>query len=487
MEAIKLLTPNNIKELDQKAINMGIPELLLMEDAAYGVFSAIKNLYKGYKVIIICGPGNNGGDGMALGRILKSAGWNVYFYFPFKTNYKGASLINYNISKDIEQIELSESSLSHNTLIVDALFGVGLNRNIEPEIAELINKVNKSKSKVLSIDIPSGINGLNGSVMGSAIKADTTVTLCAHKIGLHLYPGNSFCGKIILSEISIPKTLINALKTPQLNTLLPIKKKERESYKTSYGKVAIIAGSSNYYGAPYFASKASLLSGSGYTTLISEKNVNNTCAGLAPEVIYRDDIDLKKVISSTTTTVIGPGIGLNKRAERLFTETVSLNPDNLVIDGDALTMLAQNPEILENFTGLAILTPHYGEAAKLLDCSIESVKNNLLSCAKDLSRKYSATTVLKGAKTIISTIQGEIYINKTGSPVLGTAGSGDVLAGIIAGQLGLFKDITEAVRSSVYIHGLIGNILEDKLGSFGITAQDILNTLPEAINSCTSD
>lgn len=485
MEAIKLLTPNQIKELDQKAINIGIPELLLMEDAAYGVFSTIKELYKGYKVIIICGPGNNGGDGMALGRILKSAGWSVCFYFPFKANYRGASLTNYNISKDIEQIELSGSVLSQNTLIVDALFGVGLNRDIEPEIAELINTVNNCKSKVLSIDIPSGVNGLNGSIMGSAIKADTTVTLCTHKVGLHLYPGNSLCGNIILSEISIPKALIDELKTPQLNTFLPIKKKKRDSHKTSYGRVAIIAGSLNYYGAPYFASKASLLSGSGYTTLVSESNVNNTCAGLAPEVIYRDDKDLKDVIRSANTTVIGPGLGLNCRAERLFTETVSLNPNTLVIDGDALTLLSQNPKILDKFTGELILTPHYGEAAKLLGCSIESVKNNLLKSAKDISRKYSAITVLKGAQTIISSEKGNIYINKTGSSVLGTAGSGDVLAGIIAGQLGLFTNITEAVRSSVYIHGLIGNILEDKLGSFGITAQDILNTLPAAINSCT--
>lgn len=486
MEAIKLLTPNQIKELDQKAINLGIPEIVLMEDAAYGVFSVIKELYQGHKVIIICGPGNNGGDGLALGRILKSAGWSVHFNFPFNPNYKGASLTNYNISKDIEHIELSQSIFSQDTLIVDALFGVGLNRDLQPEIVELVEKVNNSLSKVLSIDIPSGVNGLTGSIMGSAIKADTTVTLCAHKIGLHLYPGSTHCGNLILSEISIPKALIDELKTPQLNSLLPIKKKDRDSYKTSYGRVTIISGSSNYYGAPYFSSKASLLSGSGYTTLISERNVNSTCATLAPEVIFKEDKELSDAVSSASTTVIGPGLGLNNRAENLFKETINLNPKTLIIDGDALTLLSLNPEILKEYGGDSILTPHYGEAAKLLNCSTEYVKHNLINCAKDISKKYTSTTVLKGTHTIISTKTGDIFINKTGSPVLGTAGSGDVLAGILAGQLGLFSNQTDAVRSSVYIHGLIGNILEEKLGSFGITAQDILDTLPEAINYCSS-
>lgn len=484
MEVMKLLTPKQIKEIDSKSINdYKIPELLLMEDAAYGVFSVIKRRFKNYRVVVICGPGNNGGDGMALARILNSAGWDVNLTFTGECRYKEASLTNFNLCSEINSIPKEEIPFTEKTLVVDAIFGIGLNREVAKDITELFNRINSSKSKILSIDIPSGINGLNGKIMGStAIKADITVTICAPKLGMYMFPGHNYCGEIIVCEISAPPEIINTLKAPEFNKPVAITKSAKSCHKTTYGKTVTVAGCKNYYGAPYFASKAALLSGSGYSTLISQKEIIGVCAVLAPEVIYKEESDLKTSVDSKTTVIIGPGIGLDSRAENLIKEVSDLNPKNLIIDGDALTIISKKPELIKRFSNCLILTPHPAEAARLLNKTTTDIEDSRLESVKEISKKYNSITVLKGSHTLISAEDETTYLNSVSSSALATAGSGDILCGVIAGLLGRCNPV-DAVRAGVYIHGLSGTILEKKVGLFGNTTNNILQAIPEAINS----
>lgn len=484
MEALELLAPDQVKEIDRESIeNHKIPEILLMEDAAYGIYNIIKKKFSEKRVIIVCGPGNNGGDGMALARILEADNFDVSLTFTHGKSYTGASLTNYKLSKHIKKLDLAYKELTSNTLIVDAIFGIGLNRVIDKETSTLINRVNNAKSKVLSVDIPSGISGLTGEVLGkSAIKADITATIYRPKIGMYLFPGYTHCGHIEVVNISIPQDLVKDKYTPYINSPIALTPRVKNCHKTTYGKVLAVAGSSNYYGAPYFTSKATLISGSGFTTLISEKEVIKSCAQLAPELVFREDCELQNSLKESSVVVFGPGLGLNSRTDKLFMEVVKSSPKKLIIDADGITTLSKTPNIIKNFQGDLIMTPHPGEAAKLLDTTIESIEKNRIQSAKDISQKYNCFTVLKGAHTVIATPGKSIFINICSSSTLATAGSGDILCGVIAGLLCRI-DTVSAVRASVYIHGLAGKKLESSLGREGSTANNILAMLPEALNS----
>lgn len=479
---MNIYTPSQIKSIEKKAIDISLlTEELLMENAAHAVFRIIEKNYNNYKITICCGPGNNGGDGLALARILQCEGWNVKLMFLYPPNYKGISLKNFNRTKNIEIIDHLDLPNSNDHLIIDALFGIGLNREMDSLTTNIINKINKSVSPVVSVDIPSGIEGHYGNIIqDTVVNADITVTFIGYKLGMFSYPANEHCGRIVVSTISIDGSILNSEKSPQLNTPILLNKRDRNSHKCSNGKILTIAGSSSYFGAPYFASKAALLSGSGFSVLISDDKINSVCATLAPEIVYRTEKDLTETIKSSTTVVFGPGVGLTEKSMILLDKTISQSPENLIIDADGLTLLSKDLFLADKIKNTFVITPHPGEMARLIGKSVKDVELDRIGSALTLSKKLNAIVLLKGIFTVITTPSGEIYINNCSSITLATAGSGDILCGIISGLSGK-NTLLEAVRAGVYIHGLSGKIAEEQIGSEGVTATDILNAIPKAV------
>lgn len=484
METMKILTPEQIRNVEKIAISeYNLTADILMENAAHAMFREIQKRYKGFKICIICGPGNNGGDGFAIGRILFTEGWDVSISLLKKSKYVSASLRNY---KSVEKLGLICSQLplfDEKTLIIDAIFGIGLNRALEPETEILIEKINNSISPVLSVDIPSGIDGLTGNIMGKhSIIADLTVTFITPKQGHFNFPGADHCGELITSKISIPQVILKEIISPQINSPVILKNRDRNIHKGSYGKVLTIAGSSKYFGAPYFVSKSVLLAGSGYSTLITTPDVAKSCATLAPEVIYREEKDIPLLIKVSSAVVFGPGIGINDRGRSLFKVVLNNSPEKLIIDGDGLSLLSEDLNVIKGFSGDCILTPHPKEMSKLLKVSINDIEKNRVGYALKLSKELKCYIVLKGVYTVISTPTGNVYINTNSSNTLATAGSGDILSGIIASLTG-YTTTENAVRAGVFIHGSAGILAEIKIGKIGVTSSDLIKEIPLSVNN----
>lgn len=465
MEALGVYTPAQIKEIESIAINkFEIPETVLMEHAALSVFNFInKNFSKERRIILICGPGKNGGDALALGRILYSNHWDIKI-FHSKSSFLPQ------LTK-IEEIQKDD-------VVVDGLFGTGLNREIGGEFYKTIEYINRLNPTVISLDIPSGVSALNGGIVGGiAVKSDFTITFCWEKIGLYNYPGSNYCGEIIPTRINIPLEVFSNIDTrTYINDSPKFPGRKRNAYKTSYGRVLIISGSENYYGAPYFATKASVISGSGYTTLLSNPRVIDSIAPKVPEAIFKTSESLLNELLSNDFILYGPGIGSNyKMLEQILKST----PKSLLIDGDGLGEILLNKELFFNYKGDKIITPHPGEAAKLLGRSVEDINSNRVESARELTRIYNTNAVLKGEYSVISFLSGNCYINKRGSQTLATAGSGDILSGVIAGLVG-YLGVNEGVKSGVFIHSLMGEIAEKKYGSTALSASELLSSLREA-------
>lgn len=480
METIRLFTPDQIKSIEQRAINeFFIPELILMENAAMALYSRIEDKFKGFKVVVLVGPGNNGGDGMALSRILCSKGWNVKNYFLKKPNYKGASQTNYLACKHVPAVE--KLNLDNKTLVIDALFGTGLSREFDSKTLDIISEVNESNAKVVSADIPSGISALSGEIVGGkAIKADYTITFCSNKLGLYIFPGHSHCGEIVVDTISIPKDIIETTNTNLfLNTSVKYPIRLNPCHKTSYGKTLVLSGSKNYYGAPLFACKASLLSGSGYTTLCTSKEVIKSVSKSLPEVVYRDCMEYISEVQGAGFIVYGSGLG-DDVDKGVLKNILKEAKGSVLIDGDGFKLMDGLLEELRGFPGDLILTPHPKEAASLINKTTDEINKNRVSNAIEISKKYNATVVLKGTHSVIAFETGEVFINTIGSTALSTAGSGDILCGIIAGLSG-FMGVFDAVRSGVYLHGKMGKLAFNEIGSVGITATDLLKFIPGAM------
>lgn len=459
MEIIKIITPTQIRELEKEAVEkQNLSHELLMENAAHALFRTIEDRFFGFKIIIVNGPGNNGGDGVILARILESEDWDV------KLSFKG-------FDKEI---------LTDKSVVVDAIFGIGLNRDLDDFTASIISKINSSPAKVIAVDIPTGVNALTGEIMGNiAVKADITVSFLSAKSGMFLFPGANYCGEIIISPISVKQELINSYKGPCINSKIELKQRSIDSHKCSNGKVLTIAGSEEYHGAAYFSSFSPLLVGAGYSTLITTLTTKLICAGLAPEIIYKTDEDLEHSIKESTSVIFGPGLGINHRSRNLLKEILKLNPQNLIIDADGLNLLSEDLNLLDNIKTTFVITPHPGEMSRLTGKSIKEIEKNRVTYAEDFSKKYNCIVVLKGVYTVIAAPDSETYININSSTTLATAGTGDILSGIIAG-LTSYATLIDAVRAAVYIHGISGKIAEEEIGKVGVTASDILKNIPRA-------
>ncbi len=504
---MKIASIDEIRKLDNRAIiEYGISEELLMENAGNAAYTVIKALssVESKHFVVFAGTGNNGGDGFVVSRKLSSEGGNVSIFILGDVNkITGVSRLNLDRLKNfpVEVYEVRavnrilENSLLEANCVIDSIFGVGLSHEITGLYKEVINEINLSNKTVVSIDIPSGINGDTGEVMGTAVKANYTVTFGLPKRGQFQYPGAEFVGKLFVSHVSYPPQLFETEEIKvELNIPENLPERRRDFHKGDFGKALFIAGSKSYLGAPFFSSYSFLKGGGGVSYLATPESIANISTTEAREVVL---LPLKETSEGTISrvnlqflldfaknmdvVVIGPGISLNVETKELFYAFVKGVEKPLLIDGDGLTLLADNQDIIATKNSPLILTPHLGEFSRITRLETKEIKSRKFEILSEYSQKLNATIVLKGAFTLIAKNDGRILINPSGNPGMATAGSGDVLTGLIAAMIGIGFSAKKAADIGVFIHGFAGDLKAKEIGEDGLTARDIMEGIPYAI------
>jgi len=488
-----LLSGIEMKQIDEYTINvLGIPSLVLMERAALETTHIIrKNIRKSDDIIVVCGSGNNGGDGIAIARMLHLKGYHVEVFFAGdETKSSDETKKQLKIIRNLGLTEYnSYVDFNHAQVIVDAIFGIGLSKPVTGRYREIIKAVNESKATVYAVDIPSGINCNDGKVMGCAIKADYTITFGYNKIGLVLYPGAVYAGRVSVVDIGFPKQALDHVK-PKVaaiatSDLSELPKRYHYSNKGTYGKTLVIAGSKNMSGACYFSAKAAYYTGTGLVKILTTHENRVILGSSLPEAILETydaaaiNLDsLKDTILWADVIVLGPGIGLSDAARTLVKVTLNTSKVPVIIDADALNILSEDMKPLRDRTCPVILTPHIKEMSRLISKETSYITENLIEVSQSLSVNEALICVLKDARTIITNAEGEICINTSGNNGMATGGSGDVLTGIIAGLVAGGLTPFKASALGVFIHGLSGDEACHVKGEYALVASDIINYIP---------
>ncbi|WP_158212454.1 NAD(P)H-hydrate dehydratase [Natranaerobius trueperi] len=508
---MQVVTPKEMNQIDNLAISdASVPGVILMENAANAVTNIVlKKLSTNDPVIvIIAGSGNNGGDGFAIARQLASIGINVQLFFVGKEeNLTGDARTNWEIIRKRDDITIHKeindfSNIKNLTtqadVIIDALLGTGLTgepREPHKTSIEIVNEAKIDQNIVISVDIPSGVNGHTGAVESVAIDADITITFALPKVGLLLYPAKSYVGKLYVAPIGIPEWVTNSvtsdyrfLTMETISSLIP--KRKGDSFKGDFGKSLIIAGSKNMLGAGVLTAHGVLMSGSGLTTLaVPESEVQTVQSKLTEEVMTLGlpsdngkitEID-EVIVKSYDVIAIGPGLGQHKGTKKVVKSVLKNSTKPLVLDADALNVLQDESELLAITEAEKVVTPHIGEFSRLTGYTIEEIKYNSFELALKFACDWNSVVVLKGSPTIITTPEKELYINNTGNPGMATGGCGDVLTGVITSLIGQGLSVKKASILGVYLHGLAGDLAKESLGVYGMKAGDLVNNLSKGL------
>jgi NAD(P)H-hydrate epimerase len=503
---MKVSRVSEMRGLDRTAIEkFGIVEELLMENAGHAAYVVLLQEFglRDRRFIAVCGIGNNGGDGFVVARKIHSNGGSVkVFVLGDKSKFKGAARINLDIIsrlpieiREVESIESIKADIYHCDVIVDAIFGTGLTRPVEGLYRDVVELVNTSGKPVLSVDIPSGVHGDTGTVMGAAIRADYTVTFGLPKLGNMLFPGYELCGRLYVTHISFPPSIYDseALKV-EINLPARLPPRDRDGHKGDFGEVLFIAGASSYFGAPYFAALSFLKAGGGYSRLAAPGAITPFIANKGSEIVFvpqrettsgsialENKSSLLELSEKMDMIVLGPGLSLDEETQQLARELAREITKPLLIDGDGITALCADLQIIARRTAETILTPHLGEMARITGASVGEIAERKVDILQRTARELNAIIVLKGAHSLIGFPDERVFINMSGNSGMATAGSGDVLTGAIAAMFGLGLSVQDAVRKGVFVHGLSGDLAAEDKGEDGMTAQDILDCLPGAV------
>ena len=491
-----------MRALDREAIEgFGIAEELLMENAGEAACAVLGREIglAGKSFVIVCGVGNNGGDGFVVARRLHAAKADVkVIVVGDETRLRGAALKNRQLLSrlpiDVEALN-EIGSLGAGDVVVDALLGTGLSRPVAGLQREVIERINGSGKTVLSLDIPSGVHGDTGAVLGAAVQADLTVTFGLPKRGNLLWPGFGHCGKLYVSPLSFPPSMIEAAGLQvAVNDPLPLPPRHPQGHKGTFGDALFIAGAGSYFGAPYLAALSFLKAGGGYARLAAPAAMTPFLANKGPEIVFAPQQEtpagsialgnkaaLLDFAERVDFVVLGPGLSLDAEAQQLARELAAGLNKPLLIDGDGITALCAEPSILANRQAPTILTPHTGEMTRLTGQSVAEVEADRIPVVQETAARFGAFVVLKGAHSLIGSPDGRVFINLSGNSGMATPGSGDVLTGAIAALFGLGLAIPEAVRMGVFVHGLAGDLAAAETGADGLVASDILRALPAAM------
>ncbi|MEN1761037.1 NAD(P)H-hydrate dehydratase [Anoxynatronum sibiricum] len=510
---MNILTNQQMQQVDNSAISeYMMPSILLMERAAMAVAIAGKELLalEGLAgVLVCCGSGNNGGDGLAAARHFHEMGIPVrILLLSAPEMFTDDTLANYHMAlkwgletefyeDQKEQLEALENWKSGRFLIVDAILGTGISRQISGRTYNVIQWINRHPSPVLAVDIPSGIHGDTGKVMAIAVDAAKTVSFGLPKVGNVSFPGAEYNGSLSVADIGLPPDLL--MKTPyiarrlsesDIADLLPDRPKN--AHKGTFGSLLVIAGSIGYTGAAIMAARGALLSGTGLINIAVQESLNHIFEQTLWEAIttpLKEGEDggfsaegikwMHDQKSRSQAIVAGSGWGNGKGWAEVLEGLLAQVDCPMVLDADALNLLVNRLHLLKELKLPVIITPHPGEMARLTGMSVDAVNNNRLQTALEAAKEWGVHVVLKGAGTIIASPDGEAVINSTGNEGMAKAGSGDVLAGIVGSLLAQGMQPFQAASAACWIHGKAGDVAADAIGKRSITAVDIINALPE--------
>jgi NAD(P)H-hydrate epimerase len=510
-----VVTAEQMREVDRLTIQQyGVPSLTLMERAGEGIAQAILERFgrqakKG--VLVVAGKGNNGGDGFVVARLLKKkrircevallarkedlsadAAHNLRAYLKLKgkvtqVSANGLSLLSQRISK--------------NALIVDAILGTGTRSEVGGLFAEAITLMNASGLPIVAVDIPSGLDTDKGGPLGTAIQAEMTVALAYPKLGEVTYPGLDFVGDLVVADIGIepeavlkvaPKTELLSRET--VGWLVP--RRDADTHKGTYGHLVVVAGSRGKTGAAILACRAAMRTGAGLVTLAAPRSLNNIFASTLVEVMTEPLVDnaaeelepltddaWRRLLERKNALLFGPGIGVNDGTQNSLRWLLRNLDMPWVIDADGLNNLTLESKRLREAKTPPVLTPHPGEMARLIGSSTAAVNADRVETARSYALANRCHLVLKGARTVIATAEGRVFINPTGNPGMASAGMGDVLAGILAALLGQGLATEDALKLGVYLHGFVGDAVAASKGNIGLIASDIIEGIPAGLHS----
>ncbi len=490
-----LLNAEQMKLADSHTIqDLGIPSRTLMERAAAACVDYMEEQeWPLTHVCIVCGSGNNGGDGFAIGSILKDKGHPVTVVFAGRIESRTAETIY-----QMEQFQkcggriITEWTDDAYTVVIDAIFGVGLNREITGHYLELIQSMNYVSGKKLAVDIPSGISASNGQILGEAFKADATVTFQEQKLGLVLYPGALYAGDVQTADIGIDSRIAAersdtayALEMQDAAKLLP--GRPEYAHKGTFGKLLLIAGSSGMAGAAFLSAYAAYRTGAGLVRIYTSDDNRSILQQLIPEAIittYKEynEESLLSALDWADVVCMGSGLGRSEVSEQIV-ETVLKNVSvPCVIDADGINILAVHPECRKCLKdGDFVLTPHLKELSRLTEIKVNEIQKHRREVLEQLTSDLGITLVQKDARTFVGADGRQMCVNLTGNAAMAKAGSGDVLAGVIAGLMAQGKECFDASILGVYLHGLAGDIARNELGCYSVLARDLADKVGSAI------
>ncbi len=514
---MKILTSVQMKEIDRIAIEeIGIPGPVLMENAGLQVTAVLREelaVKAGMRVVVVAGKGNNGGDGLVVARHLHNQGLDCpVLLIGSAAEVRGDAAINLKIArkigvniievKNLADWKKARKLLQKTPVIVDAMFGTGLNSSLEGLYAEVVNAINDSGAFVVSVDIPSGLSADTFELIGPCVRADLTVTLGAPKIA-HLFPpAEEFVGELVVADISLPPFLFDRpglnLELVELEALIPyFQPRKPDSHKGTYGHLLILAGSRGKTGAAAMAGKAALRMGAGLVTVATAESmlplIARTCPELMTEALPETDSKtisekalprVLELLEGKDALLIGPGLSTHPQTITLVLELLAKIrkfQKPVVIDADGLNVISTRPEILKFLPEKTILTPHPGEFSRLTGLSTAEILKKKLELGPEFARNYRVNLVLKGYRTLICSPDGKVKVNPTGNPGMASGGTGDVLSGLIASEAMQVRDLLQAVVNAVFVHGLSGDLAAEKVGQKSLTATDLIKFLPDAM------
>jgi hydroxyethylthiazole kinase-like uncharacterized protein yjeF len=482
---IKLYRAAQIRELDRIAIQeRGIPGIELMSRAGDEVFQRIKKQWPDARTVaVFCGSGNNAGDGYIIAKLALEAGLNVCVYTvssPDKLN--GDALTAYRKYSDANgAVRPFQAGQAINAdVLVDALLGTGLDRTVTGLYAEAIQAINAHPSPVIAVDIPSGLNADTGNVMGCAVKADCTATFIGLKQGLFTGQAAEYCGEIYYAQLGVPDDVFDEVKAVAARVIKsPLPRRNRDAHKGNCGHVLIVGGDLGYSGAAKMAGEAALRVGSGLVTIATRAEHSALMNLSRPELMCHGvgtPEQLMPLLAKADVIAVGPGLGQSDWAKALFNAVISSGKP-MVVDADGLNLLATSPITKPDW----ILTPHPGEAARLLKCSNADIQQDRFAAVLSLQAKYGGVAILKGAGTLIVS-EHQLAVANTGNPGMASGGMGDVLTGVIAGLVAQGFSLQDAAQQGVYNHGLAADLSAEKDGERGLLATDLIPYLRQLVN-----
>ena len=492
---IYLPTGEQMRRADLYTIEeIGVPSMVLMERAALEVVRCMEEEQLDFrKVLVICGSGNNGGDGYAIARLLHLKGHDVTIFFAGNSQKRSEENAQQaKIAAHYEIPVITNLGTEEYSVIIDALFGTGLKREVTGHYREVLCSVNQMAGKKVAVDLPSGIHDTTGARMGIAFCADLTVAIAFPKRGLFLQEGNVCAGKILTGDIGISsETFSEGTVTfgyEKQDLFLGFPKRKKNSHKGSYGKVLMIAGSKGMSGAAYLSAKAAYAVGAGLVQIYTHEENRVILQQLLPEAIITtydtfDSEQLEKLIQWADLIGIGCGLGKSDTAERVMQYTLKRALVPCVVDADGINILSKHMEWIEETNAMIVLTPHMKEMSRMLQCSVKELIEQRMEKLHAFVERYKVVCVLKDARTLVAKEHQNTYLNLSGNAAMAKAGSGDVLAGVIVGILAQQCEPYTSACLGVFLHGLAGDMARDKKGAYSVLASDLVAEISSVLKN----